>query len=68
MERKPRLTRLKRRQALLIAAYSPENLVLDLVLTSAHLTAPEGTEAGHEPRFSPQMDLLRQTFKTGAVV
>src|SRR5713101_8166180 len=29
-------------------------LVLDLVLTSAHLTALGGTEAGPKPRFSPQ--------------
>ncbi len=30
------------------------NLVLELVLTSAHLTAPTRTEAGPRPRFSPQ--------------
>lgn len=33
------------------------NLVLELVLISADLTASRRTEAGPKPRFSPQMDL-----------
>jgi hypothetical protein len=38
-------------------ALTDEVLVLELVLVSAHLTAPRGTEAGPKPRFRPQMDL-----------
>jgi hypothetical protein len=33
-----------------------ENLVLELVPISAHLTAPRGTEARPKPRFSPGTD------------
>lgn len=33
------------------ATRSSKNLVLELVLISAHLTAPRGTEAGPKPRF-----------------
>jgi hypothetical protein len=34
-----------------------ENFVLELVLISADFSATRGTEAGPNPRFSPQMDL-----------
>jgi hypothetical protein len=34
-----------------------QNLVLKLVLISAHLTAPKGTEAGPKPRFRLSLDL-----------
>jgi hypothetical protein len=34
-----------------------QNLVLELVLISADLSALGGTEAGSKPRFSPQVDL-----------
>jgi hypothetical protein len=45
------------------ATAAAANVVLDLVLTSAHLAVPQRTGAGPKRRSSPQMGLVRQTFK-----
>ncbi|MGB2876160.1 MAG: hypothetical protein WBB76_11895 [Gaiellaceae bacterium] len=43
-------------------------VLLDLLLTSAHLGGARRAEAGREPRFRSQLALTLQTLKTGAVV
>jgi hypothetical protein len=46
-----------------MTAAAGQNLVLELVLTSAHLTERMREEAGLKPSFSPQMDVSQQSFK-----
>jgi hypothetical protein len=43
------------------------NLVPDLVPTSAHLTAPDGTAAEPKPRCRSQVDSRRESSKSGSL-